>query len=91
MANRDQTDAIATSSVPLLLGVLATALRRHWRFIEHDEIERWLGVVDRLLESYRRRPDALAYVVRQLTHEEAHAGALHALGHQGLVGRLDHA
>ena len=67
MSDQHQTHALTTSSIPPLLGVLAIALLRHWRFVAHEETERWLAVIDRLLAAYRHAPDAFAYTVHRLS------------------------
>jgi len=72
MSAPGKPSSITTLSVPFRLGVLALSLLRHWRFVAHDDTERWLGVIHRLLAAYHREPDAFSYVVHQLSWEDGY-------------------
>ena len=72
MSDPSKLSSITTSSLPFRLGVLALALLRRWRFVAHDDTERWLGVIHRLLAAYHREPDAFSYVVHQLSPEDGY-------------------
>ena len=87
MCAHKPSDLIATSTVPQLAGVLGMALLRQWRFVAHDESERWLAVVAKLLDAYRREPEKFAYAVRHLTPIEGyrHWAARYDRGYNPLI------